>query len=227
MSAWQAQAPNRLAYQIVKGYSAVIVGKHRWDKPPNGRWKRSPQQPITQPTPPWTTATNAYVLGATKVRGRPAVKVSFYDPETPGWFTVVLERNTLRTLDLRMITTAHFMHETYGQFDAAPEIRAPTCHEVTARLDVDQIEARRRFADRKDVVCFEHLRVERELLRIGIVGHDATLADSRPTLPVVLEDPSGPSLRLVRFFQLGPVVRIRHTRLPPDLWNLRIPSAAR
>ena len=24
-----------------------------------------------------------------------------------------------------MITTAHFMHETYGQFDAAPEIRAP------------------------------------------------------------------------------------------------------
>ena len=51
-SSWQAQAPNRLAYQIVKGYSAVIVGKQRWDKPPNGRWKRSPQQPIAQPTPP-------------------------------------------------------------------------------------------------------------------------------------------------------------------------------
>ncbi len=124
-SAWQAQAPNRLSYQIVKGYWAVIVGKHRWDKPPGGRWKRSPQVPIRQPTPPWTTVTNAYVLGATKVQGRPALRVSFYDPETPAWFTVALERKTLRTLDLRMITTAHFMHEVYGQFDAVPEIRAP------------------------------------------------------------------------------------------------------
>jgi hypothetical protein len=124
-SSWQVQAPDRLAYQIVKGYSAVVVGKHRWDKPPGGRWKRSPQLPLTQPTPPWTTATNAHVLGATKVRGRPALRVSFYDPETPGWFTVVLERKTLRTLELHMITTAHFMHEVYGAFNAAPEIRAP------------------------------------------------------------------------------------------------------
>jgi hypothetical protein len=124
-SSWRAQAPNRLAYQIVRGYSAVIVGNHRWDKPPGGRWKGSPQLPLTQPTPPWTTATNAYILGATKVRGRPALRVSFYDPETPGWFTVVLERKTLRTLELHMITTAHFMHEVYGAFNAAPEIRAP------------------------------------------------------------------------------------------------------
>jgi hypothetical protein len=125
VSTWQTQAPNRLAYQIVKGYSAVIVGRHRWDKAPGGRWKRSPQLPITQPTPPWETATNAHVLGAAFVRGRPGLRVSFYDPETPGWFTVVLERKTLRTLDLRMITTAHFMHEVYGKFNAAAEIRTP------------------------------------------------------------------------------------------------------
>jgi len=124
-STWQVQAPNRLAYQIVKGYSAVIVGKHRWDKAPGGRWKRSPQLPITQPTPPWESATNAHLLGTTSVRGRRALQVSFYDPQTPGWYTVALERRTLRTLDLRMITTAHFMHEMYGKFNAAPEIRAP------------------------------------------------------------------------------------------------------
>ena len=125
VSTWQAQAPNRLAYQIVKGYSAVIVGKHRWDKAPGGRWKRSPQDPIAQPTPPGKRHHNPHVLGAAVVRGRPGLRVSFYDPETPGWFTVVLERKTLRTLDLRMITTAHFMHEVYGEFNAAPEIRAP------------------------------------------------------------------------------------------------------
>jgi len=119
------QAPDRLTYDIDRGYSAVIIGKHRWDKAPGGTWKRSPQLPITQPTPPWVAATNARVLGATTARGRPAWRVSFFDPKTPGWFTVVIDRETLRTLDLRMVTTAHFMHEVYGSFDAAPAIRAP------------------------------------------------------------------------------------------------------
>ena len=126
VSTWRTQAPDRLAYKIAKGYSAVVVGRQRWDKPPGGRWKRSPQQPLTQPTPPWESATNAHVLGTTSVGGRRGLRVSFYDPQTPGWYTVVLEPKTLRTLDLRMITTAHFMHEVYGQFDAAAEIRAPS-----------------------------------------------------------------------------------------------------
>jgi hypothetical protein len=124
-SRWQVQAPDRLAYQIDRGYSAVIVGKHRWDRAPGGRWKRSPQLPITQPTPPWVSATDAHVVDSLTVRGRPAVKASFFDPKTPGWFTVVLDRETLRTLDLRMTTTAHFMHEVYRSFNAAPAIRAP------------------------------------------------------------------------------------------------------
>jgi hypothetical protein len=51
--------------------------------------------------------------------------VSFFDPKTPAWFTVVLDRQTLRTLDLRMVTTAHFMHQVYGAFDATPAIRMP------------------------------------------------------------------------------------------------------
>jgi hypothetical protein len=112
-------------YQIDGGYAAVIIGKRRWDKAPGGSWKGSPQLPITQPTPPWVSATNAHVLGTATVHGRPAWKISFFDPKTPGWFAVVLDRETLRTLDLRMVTTAHFMHEVYGSFDAAPEIRAP------------------------------------------------------------------------------------------------------
>jgi hypothetical protein len=124
-STWRVQAPDRLTYDVDRGYSAVIIGKHRWDKAPGGTWKRSPQLPIRQPTPPWVAATNARVLGTTTVRGRPAWNVSFFDPKTPAWFTVVLDRQTLRTLELHMVTTAHFMHEVYGAFDAAPEIRAP------------------------------------------------------------------------------------------------------
>lgn len=125
MSSWRVQAPDRLAYEIDHGSSAVIIGKRRWDREPGGSWKTSPQYPVTQPTPVWVSARNAFVVARRRARGRPAWKLSFFDPKTPAWFTVVLDRDTLRTLDLRMVTTAHFMHEVYGAFDAAPEIRAP------------------------------------------------------------------------------------------------------
>jgi hypothetical protein len=124
-SSWQVQAPDRLAYQIVKGYAAVIIGSHRWDRAPGGRWRRSPQQRITQPTPQWTSATNAYVVGAVHTGSRSAVRVSFFDPKIPAWFTVALDRKTGRTLDVRMIATAHFMHDVYHSFDATPEIQPP------------------------------------------------------------------------------------------------------
>jgi len=124
-STWRVQAPDRLVYQIAHGDAAVIIGKRRWDRSPGDRWRRSSQFPLTQPTPPWAAATNARVLDTTTLRGRPAWRISFFDPKTPGWFTVVVDRETLRTLDLRMVATAHFMHDVYGSFDAAPEIRAP------------------------------------------------------------------------------------------------------
>jgi hypothetical protein len=124
-SSWQAQAPDRLAYQIDGGAEAVIVGKRRWDRDPGGAWRRSPQVPVHQPSPPWARIRNAFVLGAETVRGRPAWKVSFFDPESRAWFTVLLDRSTLRTLELDMITTAHFMHEVYGGFDSTPTIRPP------------------------------------------------------------------------------------------------------
>jgi hypothetical protein len=123
-STWRVQAPDRLAYDVDRGYSAVIIGKQRWDKAPGGgTWERSPQLPITQPTPPWVAVAKAHVLGTTTARGRPAWKVSFFDPKTRAWFAVVLERETLRTLDLRMVATAHFMHEIYDEFDAGAYAR--------------------------------------------------------------------------------------------------------
>jgi hypothetical protein len=124
-STWRVQAPDRLAYEIDRGPSAVIIGKRRWDKAPGGVWNSSPQFPVNQPTPLWVSATNAFVIARTTARGRPAWKASFFDPKTPAWFTVVLDRRTLRTLDLRMVATAHFMHDVYGAFDATPAIRMP------------------------------------------------------------------------------------------------------
>jgi hypothetical protein len=124
-STWQLQAPDRLAYQIRGGWAAVIVGDRRWDRSPRGRWVPSPQTPLTQPVPFWASVRDAHVLGAASVHGRPAWRVSFFDPDTPAWFDIALDRKTLRTLELRMVATAHFMHDVYGSFNTAPAIQPP------------------------------------------------------------------------------------------------------
>jgi hypothetical protein len=125
-SNWQLQAPDRLAYQVKGGWAAVIVGARRWDRAPGRvRWVESPQSPLTQPVPTWVTVRDAHVLGRVTVRGRPAWLVSFYDPVTPAWFTAAIDRTTLRTLDVHMVATAHFMHDAYGAFNATAPITPP------------------------------------------------------------------------------------------------------
>ncbi len=125
-SSWTAEAPDRLTYRIVGGSSAVVIGNRRWDKAPGGPWKESSQSPLRQPIPPWVRVTDASVLGATTIRGRPALIVSFFDPNVPAWFRLVVDRTTHRTLDLRMVATAHFMHDRLHSFNEAPAIRPPT-----------------------------------------------------------------------------------------------------
>ena len=124
-SSWTVEAPDRFTYRIAGGTSAVIIGKRRWDKSPGEGWKPASQSPIRQPTPPWVRPTDAHVVRTTTVDGRPASVVTFFDPNTPAWFRLVVDRETLRTLDLRMVATAHFMHDRLHSFDKVPAIRPP------------------------------------------------------------------------------------------------------
>ena len=80
---------------------------------------------MTQPQPFWQSAVDAHVLGSVNVHGRPAWKVSFFDPKTPAWFTILVDKQTKHTLDLSMTAAAHFMHDTYGSFDAPLTIEPP------------------------------------------------------------------------------------------------------
>jgi hypothetical protein len=122
LSTWRAVAPDRLSYVIPGGYSAVIVGGRRWDRAPHGKWIESPQTvPVKQPVPVWQSATDARVVGETPTTWR----ITFYDPGTPAWFAIVVDKRTLHTLDMRMTTTAHFMHERYGSFDAPLAVEPP------------------------------------------------------------------------------------------------------
>jgi hypothetical protein len=119
---WTLAAPNRLTYQIVNGPAAVIIGARRWDKVPGGKWQESAQTPIRQPTPFWVSWTDAHVVESTQSASR----VSFFDPKTPAWFELLIAKRSMRTLDLRMNTTAHFMHEVYGGFDEPLNIKPPS-----------------------------------------------------------------------------------------------------
>jgi hypothetical protein len=59
------------------------------------------------------------------VDGRPAWRISFFDPGTPGWFTILVDKATMHTLDIRMTAIAHFMHDVYGPFNAPISITPP------------------------------------------------------------------------------------------------------
>ena len=126
LSTWRAVAPDRIAYQVKGGWDGIVVGGTRWDKGPGAKkWVPSAQTRLTQPVPSWVKVTDAHILGSTAVHGRPAWRVSFYDPVTPGWFTVLVDKTTLRSYQVRMTATSHFMQDDYGAFNATAPIRPP------------------------------------------------------------------------------------------------------
>jgi hypothetical protein len=120
-STWRVAAPNRLAYHVAGGYDGVIVGGRRWDRAPGGRWIESPQTPVRQPVPAWQSAVDAHVVS----RSGTAARITFFDPRTPAWFEITVDLRTMRTLQTRMTTAAHFMLDTYRAFDAAAPITSP------------------------------------------------------------------------------------------------------
>ncbi len=123
---WQIQAPDRLSYTIDGGSAAIVVGKHRWDREAGGEWIASPQLPLQQPTPTWGAAPRrAALLGSESVRGRAVWRISFVDPSVPAWYTILVDKQSGRTLELWMTAAAHFMHHVYAGFDRPLSITAP------------------------------------------------------------------------------------------------------
>jgi hypothetical protein len=121
-SSWRVVAPDRVSYAVRGGYAAVIIGHRRWDKSPGGGWVRSAQSiAVRQPQPVWQSATDAHVVGSNASTWR----ITFFDPKAPAWFEIVVDKRTMHTVDLRMTTTAHFMHERYGPFDGPARIVPP------------------------------------------------------------------------------------------------------
>ena len=134
---WRLEAPDRLTYASVGGPQGVIIGNRRWDRDPGQDWVESPQLPVRQPIATWGTAPRqAALLGSERIDGREVWRISFVTPEVPAWFTVAVDKQTLRTLELRMVAPAHFMAHTYGGFNDPSTIRAPKAERAAAAMQL-------------------------------------------------------------------------------------------
>jgi putative copper export protein len=119
---WRLERPDRIAYSIAGGAQGIVIGNRRWDRDtPQGRWIESAQTPLTQPSTLWAYAANAHVVAQTSSMAT----VSFVDPTIPAYFTITLDRQTLRLRALHMTASAHFMTDSYLGFNAARAIRPP------------------------------------------------------------------------------------------------------
>jgi hypothetical protein len=123
---YYAVAPDKLRFDVRGGDDSIIIGNRRWDRAPGGGWQASPQEPIKPIVPYWTPLVqDATIIGTAIVQGRACWVIAFADPQTPGFFTIYVDKSTHRTLELYMTAAAHFMHHIYGPFNAPLKIRPP------------------------------------------------------------------------------------------------------
>jgi hypothetical protein len=121
-----AVAPDRLRFDVRGGDDSIIIGNRRWDRAPGGRWQASSQEPIRPIAPYWTPVVqDPTILGTATVQGRTCWVIAFADPQTPGFFTIYVDKSTHRTLELEMTAAAHFMHHVYGPFNEPLRVQPP------------------------------------------------------------------------------------------------------
>jgi hypothetical protein len=128
VTTWRQLAPHSVTYRIRDGAAAVVIGRRRWDQDkPGAAWARSSQIPrLSVPQPTWgSVTTNAHVLAPARLGGRPVWLVSFLNPTIPAWFTAWIDRDSYRTLQLRMTAAAHFMFHRYVAFNRLLRIEPP------------------------------------------------------------------------------------------------------
>ena len=134
---FQIQAPDRFAYSDSIGGTptgqTVIVGTHEWDRIPGHAWERDNfgSQPFSASG--YLDWWAAYVgsprlIDRYRIGGREIADIAAVTnvPQLgPVWFRFRVDVAHTRMLRIRMITAAHFMTETWGNFNAAPAVTPP------------------------------------------------------------------------------------------------------
>jgi copper transport protein len=119
-------APDRMAYRTSSGTRLVAIGKTSYLSSDGGPFERRSFGAADgfrfRGLFRWSVyGRSVRWLGAS----RHAVRVGLFDPATPVWFRLRIDRRTGRVLSERMITRGHFMSRRYFDFDAPLRIEPP------------------------------------------------------------------------------------------------------
>jgi copper transport protein len=110
-------APDRLAYRIRRGPSAIVIGARRWDRDrPGAPYVESGQTPLTVTDPYWRDVTNVHRIAPGTL--------TFLDRALPAWFRVTVSGGLPKRA--RMTAAAHFMVDRYVGFDTSVEVSPPS-----------------------------------------------------------------------------------------------------
>lgn len=129
VTGYQLQSPHRMAYLTNNRAATIIIGRRQWFKTGDVPWQR---QRYGGGGPPfrtrswfrWTSYARAVRLLKGPRRAR-TFKLALFDPGTPVWFRLTVERRSLRVLRARMVAGGHFMHQRFFAFNRALTIRPP------------------------------------------------------------------------------------------------------
>lgn len=116
------QAPDRMRLRT-KGFSSVIIGKNRWDRPAGSAWEQSPFPGLdVRDLLMWHQAKNPRIV---RLSGNgDAELVAFGLQPVPAWFRLDVEPSG-RVTEAEMTAASHFMLHRYSDFDKGAAVTAP------------------------------------------------------------------------------------------------------
>jgi copper transport protein len=126
---YRFRAPDRMTYQTSSGARSVVIGPTAYRASDGGEFEREPfgAGPFRLDSFfRWTAYAQAVRwLGVDEAGGRTEVELAVFDPATPLWYRLAIDRRSGRLTDERMIAPAHYMDRRYFAFDRPLRIEAP------------------------------------------------------------------------------------------------------
>jgi hypothetical protein len=116
------QAPDRMRLRT-KGFSSVIIGKNRWDRPAGAQWQQNPFPGLdVRDLLMWHQAKNPRIV---KLSGNgEAELVAFGLQPVPAWFRIDVQPSG-RVTEAEMTAASHFMLHRYSDFDEGAAVTPP------------------------------------------------------------------------------------------------------
>jgi copper transport protein len=131
ISHYEYEAPDRTRFRIEGQGESIAVGDRQFLQNPNGQWvERERVDPFKFPSFDYARAAQAVRMGRPDtLNGMPTQIVLFQAPTTSGAeqieYAYWIEEGSKRVVQLAMVANAHYMMQSYRDFDAEIAITAP------------------------------------------------------------------------------------------------------